>query len=76
MQLRLEQAPAGGQAPPRLLGLTIRGLTYDAERWRLATLGDWQPTCSHLPQPAVVQALQGFCRGVFALLDSQGSQAA
>jgi hypothetical protein len=80
VQLRLEHAPAGGQAPPRLLGLTIRGLTYDAERWRLATLGDWQPTGSHLPQPAVVQALQGFCRDVFALLAAdgggEGSQAA
>ena len=80
VQLRLEQPPAGGAARPRLLGVTIRGLTYDAERWRLATLGDWQPTGSHLPQPPVVQALQRFCRDVFALLAAdgggEGSQAA
>ncbi len=81
VQLRLEQPPAGGSARPRLLGVTIRGLTYDAERWRLATLGDWQPTGSHLPQPPVVLALQGFCRGLFELFAALeqrpgGSQAA
>ena len=65
--MRLEQPPAGGPSRPRLLGVTIRGLTYDSERWRLATLGDWQPTGSHLPQPSVVLALQGFCRGLFEL---------
>ncbi|MBM5806455.1 MAG: hypothetical protein FJ056_01965 [Cyanobacteria bacterium M_surface_10_m2_179] len=70
VQLRLEQPPAGASARPRLLGVTIRGLTYDAERWRLASVGDWQPTGSHLPQPAVVEALQGFVREVFALFDA------
>jgi hypothetical protein len=76
VQLRLEQPPAGASARPRLLGVTIRGLTYDAERWRLASVGDWQPTGSHLPQPAVVEALQGFVREVFALFDAdQGRDA-
>ncbi|MEN9767431.1 MAG: hypothetical protein RLZZ32_1391 [Cyanobacteriota bacterium] len=65
VQLRLEGAP--GAACPRLLGVTIRGLTYESERWRLATVGDWQPTGTHLPQPAVVEALQAFCRGLFHL---------
>ena len=69
VQLRLETAPAAG-ACPRLLGVTIRGLTYESERWRLATLGDWQPTGSHLPQPAVAEALQAFCRSLFALFDA------
>ena len=77
VQLRLEQSPAGGSARPRLLGVTIRGLTYESERWRLASVGDWQPTGSHLPQPAVVEALQGFVRGVFELFASdQGRDAA
>ena len=62
---------------PRLLGVTIRGLTYESERWRLASVGDWQPTGSHLPQPAVVEALQGFVRAVFELFASdQGRDAA
>ena len=43
VQLRLDHAPAASgphAAPglPRLLGLTIRGLTYDAERWPVATV--------------------------------------
>jgi hypothetical protein len=71
VQLRLERSPAGDAARPRLLGVTIRGLTYDAERWRLASLGDWKPTGSHLPQPAVVEALQAFVRGVFELFSPE-----
>jgi hypothetical protein len=53
----------------------IRGLTYESERWRLASVGDWQPTGSHLPQPPVVEALHRFVRGVFELFPSE-SQAA
>ena len=74
VQLRLEQAPAAAELP-RLLGLTIRGLTYDAERWRLASVGDWQPSGSHPPQPAVVEALQQFSRGAFELFQPQGRAA-
>ena len=74
VQLRLEQAPAAAAAP-RLLGLTIRGLTYDAERWRLASVGDWQPSGSHPPQPAVVEALHQFGRGAFELFQPQGRSA-
>lgn len=75
VQLRLERAPAADGLPagrPRLLGVLIRGLTYESERWRLATLGDWQPSGSHLPQPAVVAALQQFCRELFDLFDGSG----
>ena len=67
VQLRLEQPPAGGSQQPRLLGVTIRGLTYESERWRLASVGDWQPTGSHLPQPGVVDGLRAFMRGLFEL---------
>ena len=65
VQLQLESAPAGGR--PRLLGVLIRGLTYESERWRLATMGDWQPSGSHRPHPAVTGALQEFCRELFGL---------
>jgi len=67
VQLRLTPSPAGGSARPQLLGVVIRGLTYDSERWRLATVGEWMPSGSHLPQPAVVKALQQFCRALFDL---------
>jgi hypothetical protein len=80
VQLRLERAPQaqgplpGGAAStgrPRLLGVVIRGLTYESERWRLATVGDWQPSGSHLPQPVVVARLQQVCRELFALFDGR-----
>ncbi len=72
VQLRLERPPVGagaGGGPPRLLGVLIRGLTYESasERWRLATVGDWQPSGSHLPHQEVAEQLQGFCRELFAL---------
>ena len=87
VQLRLERAPqaqalrgvssAGAASTgidagrPRLLGVVIRGLTYESERWRLATVGDWQPSGSHLPQPEVVARLQQVCRELFALFDGR-----
>ena len=82
VQLQLERAPSGagtaagtsaGPAAgtalgrPRLLGVLIRGLTYESERWRLATMGDWQPSGTHQPHPAVTQALQALCRELFEL---------
>lgn len=71
VQLRLDAAPA--DCRPRLLGVVIRGLTYESERWRLATVGDWQPSGSHLPDPAVVVKLHSFCRALFALLNGAGT---
>jgi len=78
LQLRLQPPPGLAAGPgllaspssgerPRLLGVTVRGLTYESERWRLATVGDWQPTGSHLPQAEVAQKLQQFCRELFDL---------
>jgi len=68
VQLRLERPPLGAPpGRPRLLGVLIRGLTYDAERWRLTTLGDWQPSGSHRPHPEVVERLQELCRQLFEL---------
>ena len=74
VQLRLETAPAS--ARPRLLGVVIRGLTYESERWRLATVGDWQPNGTHLPDAAVTARLQQVCRELFALFEERLEQAA
>lgn len=38
-----------------LLGVLMRGMTYDGERWRLATIGDWRPEGAHLPQEKQVE---------------------
>jgi len=57
----------------------IRGLTYESERWRLATVGDWQPSGSHLPAAEVVGALQQICRELFDLfgdVSARGTRAA
>ncbi|AAQ00795.1 MULTISPECIES: hypothetical protein [Prochlorococcus] len=57
---------------PRLLGVIMRGVTFDGERWRLATVGDWQPTGSHLPQQLVVMnQLHSICRDLFLLFPSE-----
>ncbi|EDY38369.1 conserved hypothetical protein [Cyanobium sp. PCC 7001] len=84
VQLRLDCAPArqgsganrGDAGRPRLLGVLIRGLTYESERWRLATVGDWRPTGSHLPDAASVAKLQQFCRNLFDLFEVNGACAA
>ena len=69
LQLRLQQKSDAGGSPvaPDLLGVLMRGMTYDGERWRLVTMGNWQPEGSHLPQPAQVQQLRGICRDLFDL---------
>ena len=68
MQLRLKPgSDADARHAPALLGVLMRGMTYDGERWRLATMGDWEPEGSHLPQPEQVQQLRGICRDLFDL---------
>ena len=62
------------EAQPSLLGVLMRGMTYDGERWRLATVGEWLPEGSHLPQPDRVIQLQMICRDLFELFS--GSTAA
>ena len=74
VQLRLARPPQGGTRP-RLIGVLIRGLTYESERWRLATMGEWQPSGSHLPQPAVVSKLRQVCRDLFELFGDGDSDA-
>ena len=72
MQLRLSRSETG--APGPLLGVLMRGMTYDGERWRLATVGDWQPAGSHLPQPDQVQRLRQICRELFELFGPHTSE--
>lgn len=68
MQLRLKRSSdADARNAPALLGVLMRGMTYDGERWRLATMGDWEPEGPHLPQPEQVQQLRGICRDLFDL---------
>ena len=43
----------------------MRGMTYDGERWRLATVGEWLLEGPHLPQQQQVKQLQQICRELF-----------
>ena len=72
MQLRLRRSESG--ASERLLGVLMRGMTYDGERWRLATVGDWQPVGSHLPQQDQVQRLRQICHELFELFGGATSE--
>ena len=71
MQLRRSAGAAEDQR--RLLGVLMRGMTYDGERWRLATVGEWQPAGPHLPQPEQIQRLRQICRELFELFDGCSS---
>ena len=67
MQLRISEERDDEQL--RLLGVLMRGMTYDGERWRLATVGEWLPEGPHLPQQQQVKQLQQICRQLFELFD-------
>jgi|688.fasta_scaffold145899_3 hypothetical protein len=71
VQLRLERPATLADLRPRLLGVLIRGLTYESERWRLATVGDWLPSGSHLPRPDVSESLRQICRELFELFGGE-----
>ena len=59
------------QAPPpqrpRLLGLMLRGMSWQGEQWRLMTMGAWLPEGATPPVYEVSEALRCFCRDVFEL---------
>ena len=67
MQLRISEERDDEQL--RLLGVLMRGMTYDGERWRLATVGEWLPEGRHLPQQQQVKQLQQICRQLFELFE-------
>jgi hypothetical protein len=55
----------------KLLCVLVRGMTYDGERWRLATIGDWSIAGSHLPKAEQASQLRRMCRDLFLLFDSK-----
>ncbi len=65
IQLRLSDEQ--NTKKPHLLGVVMRGMTYEGERWRLATIGDWQITGTYLPQPDQIAKLNEICRDMFTL---------
>ena len=75
--LQLRVKPRAEVHDLQLLGVLIRGMTFDGERWRLATVGSWDPEGPHLPQPEPVDQLRQICRELFDLFsDSETSDTA
>ena len=74
LQLRLKpETGVTDSSCPSLLGVVMRGMTFEGERWRLATVGDWLPAGPHLPQPDQVEQLQLIGRELFEVFDQDVS---
>ena len=56
-----------GCSKPSLLGVLIRGMTYEGERWRLATVGEWDVSGPYLPESSQLLLLKEICRDLFSL---------
>jgi hypothetical protein len=70
LQLRLKPEGEGmASSCSSLLGVVMRGMTFDGERWRLATVGDWLPAGPHLPQRDQVERLQLIGRELFEVFE-------
>ena len=65
--LQLIMSSYADESSSCLLGVLLRGMTFDGERWRLATMGDWEPQGSYLPHPTERRQLQIICRDLFCL---------
>jgi len=68
LQLRVRSRTEAGDL--QLLGVVMRGITFEDERWRLATVGSWEPEGDHLPQSAQVDQLRQICRDLFDLFSA------
>lgn len=71
LQLRVETNQESGV--PRLLGIIMRGMIIPQERWRVATIGDWEMTGTHLPQQAQKDNLFLVCKELYKLFSRTSS---
>ena len=55
---------------PKLLGVMMRGILIPKERWRVATVGKWEMTGSHLPQKAQTDNLFLVCKELYKLFST------
>ena len=71
LQLRIENNNEGGV--PRLIGIVMRGMIIPKERWRVATIGEWEMTGTHLPQKAQKDNLFLGCKELYKLFSTTSS---
>ena len=58
---------------PKLLGIVMKGMILPNERWRVATVGKWEMTGSHLPQQAQIDNLFLVCKELYKLFSTTSS---
>ena len=68
LQLRIEKVQNNGV--PKLLGIIMRGMIVPSERWRVATIGNWEMTGTHLPQKEQKDNLFLVCKELYKLFST------
>ncbi len=68
LQLRIENTCQN--QVPKLLGIIIRGMIIPTERWRVATIGEWEMTGTHLPQKEHKDNLFLVCKELYKLFST------
>ena len=68
LQLRVDNGKEN--AEPRLLGIVMRGMIIPKERWRMATVGDWELTGTHLPKKEQKDNLFLVCNELYNLFST------
>ncbi len=72
LQLRIEKDIDNNDnnRVPKLLGIIMRGMIVPSERWRVATVGKWEMTGSHLPQKKQKDNLFLVCKELYNLFST------
>ena len=68
LQLRIEND--NNDRVPKLLGIIMRGMIIPSERWRVATVGEWEMTGTHLPQKEQKDYLFLVCKELYKLFST------
>ena len=68
LQLRIENDC--DNRVPKLLGIIMRGMIISSERWRVATIGEWEMTGTHLPQKEQKDNLLLVCKELYNLFST------
>ena len=55
---------------PKLLGIIMKGILIPKERWRVATIGQWEMTGTHLPQKVQKDNLFLVCKELYKLFST------
>ena len=72
LQLRIENDH--NNRVPKLLGIIMRGMIIPSERWRVATIGDWEMTGTHLPQKKQKDNLFLVCKELHKLFSTRSEE--